>query len=177
MSSPNDPQFLTAGLNAALNSGNLKTTITELVTLAAQAAGTNMGALYMLDSTKRFLQPYVLVNMPEAYVGECGLVEVGTQCCGRAVAHRRPWIVSDMLTDPLFAEAREASVKTGIQSAFSVPVLTADGEPLGSLSSHFYKKYTPSQYMIERNRLFATLIAFAIAKERAENSGIAASAD
>lgn len=168
MSSPSDPQFLSAGLSAALHSGDLKNTVTELVTLASQAAGTNMGALYMLDDSKRFLKPYVLVNLPEAYIGECGNVEVGTQCCGRAVAHRRPWIVSDMLTDPLFAEAREASVKTGIQSAFSVPVLTASGEPLGSLSSHYRGKFSPSDYAIERSRLFATLIAFAIAKQHAE---------
>lgn len=177
MSSPSDPTFLSAGLNAALQAGNLKKTITELVTLAAQAAGTNMGALYMLDGSKHFLQPYVLVNLPKDYVGECGNVEVGTQCCGRAVQHKKPWVVSDMLTDPLFAEAREASVKTGIQSAFSVPVMNADGEVLGSLSSHFRGKYTPSEYAIERSRLFATLIAFAIAKEHAEGSTLAAAGD
>lgn len=177
MSSPSDPQFLSAGLNAALFPGNLKNTITELVTLAAQAAGTNMGALYMLDETKQFLKPYVLVNLPKEYVGECGNVEVGTQCCGRAVAHKKPWVVSDMLTDPLFAAAREASVKTGIQSGFAVPVLTAQGDVLGSLSSHFLGKFTPSEYAIERSRLFATLIAFAIARERADEQSMAIGAD
>jgi GAF domain-containing protein len=70
-----------------------------------------------------------------------------------------------MLSDPLFAAAREASVKSGIRAAFSVPVITADGRVLGSLACHYRKPFTPTAYEIERNHLFATLIAFALVRE------------
>jgi GAF domain-containing protein len=56
---------------------------------------------------------------------------------------RKPWIVSDMLSDPLFAAAKEASVKSGIRAAFSVPVITADGRVLGSLACHIASHLLP----------------------------------
>jgi GAF domain-containing protein len=70
-----------------------------------------------------------------------------------------------MLTDPLFASAREASVKSGIRAAFSVPVIDAQGKVLGSLACHYRKPFSPTAYEIERNHLFATLIAFALVRD------------
>lgn len=71
-----------------------------------------------------------------------------------------------MLSDPLFASAREASIKSGIRAAFSVPVIEANGKVLGSLACHYRKPFSPSAYEIERNHLFATLIAFALVREQ-----------
>ena len=110
------------------------------------------------------LKPYILYGLPEAYVRGCGDVLVGTQCCGRAAQHRRPWIVSDMLTDPLFSDGKSAAEGSGIRAAFSVPVIDAAGNCIGSLACHYTRPYTPSSYDLERNRVFATLIAFTIAK-------------
>jgi GAF domain-containing protein len=80
------------------------------------------------------------------------------------VQHRRPWIVSDMLSDPLFADARAAAENSEIRAAFSVPVTDAADKCIGSLACHYNRPYTPTSYDLERNRVFATLIAFTIAK-------------
>ena len=159
-------KFLQSGIRFIGESTDLKHTISELVRLAAAAAGSEMGSLYLVDKEAGVLKPFVLVGLPEVYTRGCGEIKIGSQCCGRAVLHKRPWVVSDMLTDPLFAEARQAALDSGIRAGFSVPVLSADGEALGSLASHFREPYTPSPYAIERNRLFATLISFAIARHQ-----------
>ena len=57
------------------------------------------------------------------------------------------------------------SVKSGIRAAFSVPVIDAQGRVLGSLASHYRKPFSPTAYEIERNHLFATLIAFALVRD------------
>jgi hypothetical protein len=43
-------------------------------------------------------------------------------------------------------------------------VIDAADNCIGSLACHYNQPYTPSSYDLERNRVFATLIAFAIAR-------------
>jgi hypothetical protein len=60
----------------------------------------------------------------------CGDVRVGDQCCGRAVLHKKPWIVANMLTDPLFASAGDSVADYPIRAGFSVPVKQATNVPV-----------------------------------------------
>ncbi|MBC8038399.1 MAG: GAF domain-containing protein [Rhizobiales bacterium] len=87
-----------------------------------------------------------------------GEVRVGSQCCGRAVESKKPWIVTDMLQDPLFAEGRDGAANSLIRAAFSVPVLDGDNA-IGSLACHYASPYFPSAVDIDRNQHFARLIA------------------
>lgn len=141
-----------------------KVVIEKLVTSASAALGSDMGSFYVLNPEKQVLEPYVTVNFPAAYAAACSAVPLGEQCCGRAAKHKVPWIVEDMWADPLFADAADGAKQAGVRSAFSVPVLDFDGNCLGSLASHFRTAFTPSPYDLERQALFAKLIAFALRK-------------
>ena len=115
--------------------------------------------LYVVDGD--ILRPCVIYNLPKEYIEGIGTVRVGSQCCGRAVANKKPWIVTDMLTDPLFAEGRDGAVASPIRAAFSVPVLDGD-TAIGSLACHFDVPHTPSPLDIERNQVFANLISITL---------------
>jgi hypothetical protein len=54
---------------------------------------------------------------------------------------------------------------SGMRAAFSVPVLDTAGNCLGSLASHFKTPYTPSAHDLERQSVFAKLIAFALKRQ------------
>ncbi|HYE25701.1 MAG TPA: GAF domain-containing protein [Clostridia bacterium] len=165
--SSEDSKFLVRGFEYVAKSANLQATLENLVKVASECVGSNGGSLYLLDAKRGVLTPCVLYNLPEEYLAGCAEVPLGTQCCGRAALHKVPWTVCDMLTDPLFADCREAARASGIRAAFSVPVLDANGDCLGSLACHFREPYEPTTYALERNRLFAQLIAFAIARRQA----------
>jgi GAF domain-containing protein len=150
--------------------------IERLVRLAGEGAHSQACALYLLDASGRFLHPEVVIGLPPSYVDACGPVEVGTQCCGRAVEHKKPWLVADMKKDPLFASAKKATVVSDIRAAFSVPVLGANGKVYGSLSCHYKRPYRASAQDIERNEIFAKLIAFAL-EEKHEHIDVAAVGD
>ena len=171
-----DMAFLTAGMDYLAKSQDLKQTIEQLVRLAANACGSDMGSLYLLDPADRYLRPFALVNLPPEYTAGCSAVGLGEQCCGRAALHKIPWIVADMCTDPLFIACRDAAAKAGVRSAFSVPVLDARGEVLGTLASHFREPYHPDKYALERSKLFAQLIAFALARYGADRNVVEAAA-
>ena len=74
------------------------------------------------------------------------------------------WLLCVIASDPLFVDCREAAMAAGLRSAFSVPVLDANGFCKGALASHFRETYAPTPYDLERQSLFAKLIAFALAR-------------
>lgn len=166
-----DSEFLLAGMDFVTKIMDPKVAIEKLVTAAAASLGSDMGSFYRLNSAKNVLEPYVTVNFPADYAAACGAVALGDQCCGRAAKYKHPWVVEDMWTDPLFKTAREGAQKAGIRSAFSVPVLDFDGKCLGSLASHFRTQYKPTPYALERQSLFAKLIAFALVKHEVRVQG------
>lgn len=131
----------------------------NLVRLAAEIADAHAASLFTVDGD--ILRPYVIYNLPADYVAGIGSVRVGTQCCGRAVEQKKPWIVTDMLTDPLFADGREGAANSAIRAAFSVPVLDADNA-IASLACHYTAPYFPTALDIERNEHFARLIAITL---------------
>ena len=165
-----ETDYLTSAMEYTLTAVEAKDAIERLLVTAASAVGSEMGSFYLLNEDEQVLRPFVTFNFPQAYAEACAEVRVGAQCCGRAVEHKTPWIVEDMLTDPLFAEAREGAANSDVRSAFSVPVLDARGNCLGSLAVHFKRPFTPNAYQLERQSLFAKLIAFALVKYGVVNS-------
>jgi GAF domain-containing protein len=131
----------------------------NLVRLAAEIADAYAASLFTVEGDT--LSPYVIYNLPADYVAGIGTVRVGSQCCGRAVEKKKPWIVTDMLTDPLFAEGREGAAKSIIRAAFSVPVFDGD-RVIASLACHFSTAHTPTALDIERNEHFAKLIGMTV---------------
>jgi len=171
-----DMALIQQGLQHIQAGTAVSSTLHELVQLAVSAAKAEGGSLSLMDEERQVLKIKVTVGLPEEYVKGCGDIALGDQCCGRAALHRKPWIVTDMLTDPLFATAREASAMTGIRAAFSVPVIQANGTVLGSLACHYRRPYTPTAYEVERNHLFATLIAFALVRDHSQAQSLATQA-
>jgi GAF domain-containing protein len=135
------------------------TYLTSLVRIACEIADASAASLFLVDGS--VLRPFITYNLPAEYVAGIGTVRVGSQCCGRAVEHRKPWVVVDMLTDPLFAEGREGAASSPIRAAFSVPVMDGD-TVVASLACHYSHPRTPTKVEIERNQAFAKLIAITL---------------
>ena len=158
-------RFFENGLfHQANGNGDLKTAIGELIRLAADSAQSTSASLYLLDPNQAVLKPLATLGLPEQYVQACGDVHIGDQCCGRAVQQRKPWIVSDMLEDPLFASAKKAAQVSPIRAAFSVPVIDEKGDCLGSLGCHYDHPHVPDKADIERNEIWASMIAHVISR-------------
>ena len=131
----------------------------KMLSVACEMADADGATLFIVDG--EVLRPYLIYHIPAEYIQAIGPVRIGTQCCGRAVEHKRPWIVSDMLSDPLFAEGRAGALASPIRAAFSVPVI--DGETvIASLACHFNRIHTPTKVDLERNQAFANLFSISL---------------
>ena len=133
--------------------------LAKMVRLACELADAHGSTLYVVEGDE--LKPFIVYNLPKEYIEGIGAVRVGTQCCGRAVEHKKPWIVADMLTDPLFADGRDGAVNSPIRAGFSVPVMDG-GKAIASLACHFTRPHSPSKLDLERNEVFAKLIAIVL---------------
>lgn len=168
--------FFDSGLQLFDGRGDLGTALSVFVKLIAESAKSNASSIYAVDEAKGVLKPLVTYGLPESYVKNCGDIPIGEQCCGRAVAHRKPWFVTDMLSDPLFASARQAAVESPIRAAFSVPIIDDEGACIGSLACHYCEGYSPSDEAIAANVQWAALIAHAISEYKSRSLRIAAAA-
>lgn len=135
----------------------------KMLAIACDVAEADGATLFVVDGL--VLRPYLVYRLPLAYIQGIGAVRLGTQCCGRAVEQKRPWIVTDMLSDPLFADGRNGALASPIRAAFSVPVIDGD-EAIASLACHFSRPHSPSGVDIERNQAFARLFAIVLRTRR-----------
>ncbi len=133
--------------------------LATMVRISCELAGGQGASLFVVDGL--VLRPFIVYNLPKEYILGIGQIRVGTQCCGRAVEHKKPWIVSDMLTDPLFADGRAGAEVSPIRAAFSVPVLDGD-KAIASLACHYAQPQEPTKLDVERNEVFAKLIAISM---------------
>jgi GAF domain-containing protein len=122
-----------------------------------------VGIIVLRNVTSEILVPYATIEIPPDFTRLCGDVRVGDQCCGRAVLHKKPWIVANMLTDPLFASGGDAVANSPIRAGFSVPVLEASGECIGALGCVFREPHSPTTEQISQNEIWADFIARTIA--------------
>nr|WP_237562056.1 EAL domain-containing protein [Halomonas icarae] len=112
-----------------------------------------------LLSSSRFSRPYFerLQNVP---IGE------GVASFGEAAYRRRQVITEDILTDPRWDRFRDAALAEGLRACWSSPVLSPDGELLGTFGIYYRDPIAPSGISQRRLQQAAVLIALAIIKER-----------
>ncbi len=138
----------------------LPSIIPNLVHLARTAARAEGGGLWLLSTTRveQELELTYYEGLPLEYVEIVRHAPLGKMTCGRAVAGRKPVIAADIHADPEYAIAKGNK----INASFSVPVIGHDGRVHGSLACHFTRVHRPSTYDVERNELFARLIAYSL---------------
>src|SRR5438552_3714017 len=107
-------------------------------------------------------------NLPDVYVKAVDGAPIGPYngSCGTAMFTRRPVVVTDVMTDPLWANYRKLARISGLSACWSTPILSPQGEVLGSFAMYREEKRGP---VAEENRLteIATHIAgIAIERQR-----------
>jgi PAS domain S-box-containing protein len=111
-------------------------------------------------------------NLPETYVKEVDGAPIGPRngSCGTAMYTRKPVVVADVMTDPLWTDYRELAKICGLTSCWSTPIISPKGDVLGSFAMYRAEKRGPRP---EEDRLtsIATHIAgIAIERQRQQET-------
>jgi len=127
-------------LGAPLN--EVLTTITRLI--EAHSTGI-LCSIFLLDEDGLHLRYGVAGSLPEAYRAAVDGISIGPNVgsCGTAAYLRQPVFVSDIASDPRWAKFRHFALQNGLRSAWSTPIMSRDGELLGTFCIYYHEVRDP----------------------------------
>jgi PAS domain S-box-containing protein len=110
-------------------------------------------------------------SLPASYNAAIEGLEIGpaTGSCGTAAYHNRTVVVSDIATDPLWADYRSAALPHGLRACWSVPLRGSAGEVLGTFAVYYREPRSPLPAELSLVERAASLAAIAIERERRED--------
>jgi PAS domain S-box-containing protein len=101
-------------------------------------------------------------SLPHDYNQKVDGLKIGPTVgsCGTAAYLKKPVIVSDTFTDPLWADFRDLAQQYGLRACWSTPILSQRGDVLGTFAMYYREVHSPSAYelqLIERVTHMASL--------------------
>jgi PAS domain S-box-containing protein len=104
-------------------------------------------SILLLDADGKTLRHGAAPTLPKEYSQAVNGLRVG-QCagsCGTAVFRRQQVIVSDIATDPLWAEYRQLALPHGLRACWSTPIASQGGRILGTFAVYYREPQTPDE--------------------------------
>jgi len=119
---------------------------TMVESVEAQRPGMT-GSVLFYDAETNTIRHGVAPNLPDAYNAAIDGLEVGptTGSCGTAMHLRSTVIADDIETDPRWTDYRDLALAHGLRACWSTPLVTDDGEVLGSFALYYDEPATPSE--------------------------------
>ncbi len=160
-------------LELAVTGATLTETLEELMrAVEAQSPTRALGSVLLLDKQGRHLLHGGGPSLPDAYNAAIhGLaIGEGVGSCGTAAHRRAPVYVSDVMTDPLWANFRDLAAEHGLRACWSTPILSRGGEVLGTFAMYYREPRSPVEADLELVDFVTRSAALAIERDRAETA-------
>jgi PAS domain S-box-containing protein len=133
----------------------------------AQSADGMLCSILMLDENGERLLHGAAPSLPEAYNRAIDGVAIGPSAgsCGTAAYQRRPVFVTDIATDPLWADWRDLARAAGLGACCSTPLFSSEGVVLGTVAMYYRQAHQPSAHDNELIRSATHLAGIVLEKD------------
>jgi PAS domain S-box-containing protein len=110
-------------------------------------------------------------SLPDVYNRAIEGVEIGPQAgsCGTAAYRNERVIVTDIATDPLWAEYKAAALPHGLRACWSVPIRSSSGDVLGTFAVYYREVRSPTEVELAMVDRAGALAGIALERERRES--------
>jgi PAS domain S-box-containing protein len=143
-----------------------------LCRLVEELAGGTLSSILLLDPNAGCLRHGAAPSLPAVYVEAIDGLAIGPSAgsCGTAAYSGQPVVVSDIATDPRWADYRDLALAHGLRACWSTPILSAGGRVLGTFAIYFReaRSRTPYEYNIIEH--VTHLASIAVEREEAEEA-------
>lgn len=121
------------------------------------------------NATTGTLHKVAAPSLPDFYNNAVDGMEIGkgVGSCGAAAFSKRRVVVADILNHPYWEKARRLIEKTDLRSCWSQPILSNNGEVLGTFAIYYTEPREPGPFELELIRSAAELTALAICHKQA----------
>ncbi|MCL4523182.1 MAG: PAS domain S-box protein [Acidobacteria bacterium] len=143
--------------------------ILDLVARSIEAQTSGMRcSILLLDEDGIHIRHGAAPSLPEAYVRAIDGLPIGPNVgsCGTAAYRKQQVIVTDIATDPLWADYRAVALLHSLRACWSTPILAAAGQVLGTFAMYYDTPRSPQPSDLKLIERATHLICIAIERER-----------
>lgn len=133
----------------------LRPLLEEVLGSVLGVLGGEMGAVRLFDPASGQLVIVTSQGLPAEYLAAYHRITPPALPCGIAFSRRERVVIEDLETDPALAPFLEVARASRIRAAYSTPVITRGGEPLGTIVAYFHDAHRPSSRQSRFVDLFA----------------------
>ena len=144
--------------------------LTELVLLMEAQADGLLCSILVLTRDGLRVRHGAAPSLPKAYVEAVNDAPIGPRhgSCGTAMYLKKPVVVTDVLTDPLWADYRRLAEICGLRACWSTPILSPNGEVLGSFAMYRQENAGPNAEELRLTQIATHIAGIAIERQRAQ---------
>ncbi len=120
--------------------GPLDVVLRDLILLVEQPSkGEMLASILFLSPDGRHLLEGAAPSLPAEFNAAINGVAIGPNVgsCGTAAFRGEPVYVTDIATDPLWADFRDLALPHGLRACWSVPIRGTDSEVLGTFANYY----------------------------------------
>jgi hypothetical protein len=157
-------------LELAIGDSPLERTLGELIGIVEATSRTGvLGSILLLDQDGKHLRHGAAPSLPAAYCAAIDGAEIGpcAGSCGTAAYRGSPVFVSDIETDPLWANFKEVALSHGLRACWSIPILTRGRRVLGTFAMYHREPREPTVRDLMLVDLITQTATLVIDRERA----------
>lgn len=160
-------------LELAIGDSPLETTLSELIRIVETSSKTGMlGSILLLDQDGKHLRTGAAPSLPVPYMAAIDGAEIGpcAGSCGTAAYMAAAVFVSDIATDPLWADYKDLALSHGLRACWSIPILTRGRQVLGTFAMYHREPREPTIRDLMLVDLVTQTAALVIDRERAHEA-------
>jgi formate hydrogenlyase transcriptional activator len=177
LTSLNSPQTLSSeAVLDALKLILIGTSLTEVLTsitrlIEAHSSGM-LCSIFLVEEDGLHLRYAAAPNLPESYRMATDGAAIGPNGgpCSMAVYRRQSVFVADFLSDPNFVNFRGKPVSAGLLAGWSSPIMSHEGQVLGTFGMYFHEVRSPTESEIQLIDNASRIAGIAIERERSQTA-------
>ncbi|HEX9431556.1 MAG TPA: PAS domain S-box protein [Burkholderiales bacterium] len=141
-----------------------------LCRLVEELASGSLCSILLFDPQVNCLRHGAAPSLPDAYTKAIDGIVIGPAVgsCGTAAYRAEPVMVSDIATDPLWAEFRDLALAHGLRACWSSPILSSEGKVLGTFATYYREPRSATAQELGLIEQVTHLASIAIERQQAE---------
>ena len=103
-------------------------------------------------------------SLPESYIESIHGTKIAKNVasCGTATFTKKPVIVTDIETDPIWSDFKHLALEHNLRANWSVPIMTKGDKVVGTISTYFEKSAKPRKIDLEFLQRLAPIVSLAV---------------
>ena len=146
--------------------------LTNLVLLMEAQAEGMLCSILVLTADGMRVRHGAAPSLPEAYVKAVNGASIGPRngSCGTAMYLKRPVVVTDVMTDPLWADYRDLAEICGLRACWSTPIFSHQGDVIGSFAMYRQEQRGPNAEEAHLTQIATHIAGIAIERQRVQET-------